>query len=684
MRRLSTYSAIWILMFLFDLTVTENKLYPKQNLCFSNLQKERVARDLSKKFWKRRLLHKNEMVETIGSLNETSRLLNDQLDHQITKDINFNRDLENVMENIKGRTLIDYNGPSIIGEDLDNKSDQDLADHVRVKRNESINDSIIRHQSNHSVNIFDSSPKNFWSNTTNVYDSSMFEFEGSYVNSDHKNRSNALHATTVDIPHLRYKRGVLSKKDRHGTRLKRSIRHLEHHVGTENRKKKHDTKSSHKNVKKKVNNSKKSSKKRKTLSAKAMSKSRIEKRESGNDSLNPDLAGTNITDYDKREEAAVVLPFVHTGKAELRIRIEKIPRNESLISNWTDQTIETTSIETTSIETTSIETTCTCTPTTVLKYDDEIVDANATNLQLVPNSTGKEKCDNLTLEIVVKKLEYGNNVSSWGMKDSGNASFYNAVSHAIGFDSSRIKDGQELESGKYNRATISSDEDAKSRAKRNQEITSSRYLRNDRSTMIGPKRFKNERGISIKNIKHKRTNHKSRGNRAVQSIEEIKELAEKLVIKVNELQMYVSKRNETRYATNICIDKDANLLATEKTSRISSEKKHVARVSKSKIADNHKHFARNSGRVNLAGKKTSSRMLSSGSRLARGKNQIQNTSRRKWGRWMDWSSCSVTCGKGRQIRWRHCLHDCDDAEIEMEEKACQLPACPPGKFLGIF
>lgn len=234
----------------------------------------------------------------------------------------------------------------------------------------------------------------------------------------------------------------------------------------------------------------------------------------------------NNKNFDKqREEDAVALPFVHTGKAELRIRIEKIPRNESSLI-WTDHSIETS---------TSIETTCTCTPTTVLKYDDEIVDANATNLQLVPNfdSTGKEKFDNLTLEIVVKKLDYGNNVSSWGTKDSGNASFYNAVSHPIGSDSSRIKDGRELESGKYNRATISSNEDAKSRAKRNQEITSSRYLRNDRSTMIGPKRFKNERGTSIKSIKHKKTKHKSRGNRAVQSIEEIKELAEKLVIKVS-------------------------------------------------------------------------------------------------------------------------------------------------------
>lgn len=62
----------------------------------------------------------------------------------------------------------------------------------------------------------------------------------------------------------------------------------------------------------------------------------------------------------------------------------------------------------------------------------------------------------------------------------------------------------------------------------------------------------------------------------------------------------------------------------------------------------------------------------------------ESKSNNKWGKWTDWSSCSVTCGKGRQIRWRYCLRDCSTAETEMEEKACQLPACPPGKFLGIF
>lgn len=238
----------------------------------------------------------------------------------------------------------------------------------------------------------------------------------------------------------------------------------------------------------------------------------------------------NNKNFDKqREEDAVALPFVHTGRAELRVRIEKIPRNESsFVSNWTDRSIGTS----------------TCRPTALLKYDDEIVDANATDRQLVPNfdSTGREKFDNLTVEIIVKKLDYGNNVSSWGTSDSGNASFYNAVSHPIGSDLSRIKDDRDLESGKYNRAKISLDEDAKSRAKRNQEITSSRYLRSDRNTMIGSKPFKNGQRTSIEDIKHKKTKHKSRGNRAVKSIEEIKELAEKLMVKVSPLYRLTKNR----------------------------------------------------------------------------------------------------------------------------------------------
>lgn len=131
---------------------------------------------------------------------------------------------------------------------------------------------------------------------------------------------------------------------------------------------------------------------------------------------------------------------------------------------------------------------------------------------------------------------------------------------------------------------------------------------------------------------------------------------------------------------NFCIDKKANR-AIIKTPKISLGK-HVLN---SKIArnDNYQHLATNSEQTSLAGRRTSVFSFS-GSRFPRTQSRTRRKSQRKWGRWMDWSSCSVTCGKGRQIRWRHCLRDCDDVETEMEEKACQLPACPPGKFLGIF
>ncbi|XP_072754211.1 uncharacterized protein [Anoplolepis gracilipes] len=673
MPRLLTYSAIWILMLLFDLTVTENKLYPKRNISLFDLQKEIVARDSFKKFWKRRLLHKNEVLETVGSLmNETSRLVN----NQIAKDTNLNGEFENVMENTKERTLIDYNDPAIIGEDLDNKNNQNFTDHVRVKRNGLTNDSIIDHQLNHTVNLFDSFPQRFWSNTDaiNVYGDSTSDFKD-YVNSDHRNRSSILDATILHIPYSQHKKGVLSKNRQYGKRMKRNIRHSKYRVGIENRKKKNDKlKSSRKSTMKKANNSKKTSKKTKIVPVKTMSKSRIEKRQSRNDSLKTDLLRTSITDYDKREEDAVALPFMHTGRAELRVRIEKIPRNESFLNNWTDYSIKTT----------------TCSPA-LSKYDDEIVDANTTEFQFISNidSTERQKVNNLTVEIIVKKLNYGNGPSNRRTNDFGNASFCNTESHPIESDLSRIKDDRDLESD--NRARISgqlSDENAKSRAKRNQKITS-RRLRSDWNAMIGSKRFKNGQETLIEDAKHEKMKHKSRDNRTLMSIKEIKELAEKLIVKVNELQMYVSDCNETRHTTDIYVDKNANRVVIEETPRISSEKKHVAKVSancKSDIANDHRHFTRNSGRMILREKGiSSSRMPFSGTRFARGDNPNQKIkSRRKWGRWMDWSSCSVTCGKGRQIRWRHCLRDCNDAETEMEEKACQLPACPPGKFLGIF
>ena len=60
--------------------------------------------------------------------------------------------------------------------------------------------------------------------------------------------------------------------------------------------------------------------------------------------------------------------------------------------------------------------------------------------------------------------------------------------------------------------------------------------------------------------------------------------------------------------------------------------------------------------------------------------------RRHWDYWTEWSPCSVTCGKGRKIRWRRCIaRVCNTGELEMEEKTCQLPACNVlSKFLDIL
>jgi hypothetical protein len=136
------------------------------------------------------------------------------------------------------------------------------------------------------------------------------------------------------------------------------------------------------------------------------------------------------------------------------------------------------------------------------------------------------------MEIILKKSEYGNDISNQETNNFGNT-LYNSESYSTKLNSLALKG--DLKNGKYDHANkISmelSDGNMKSRAKRNQEMTSKCYLRNDINTRS--KRFKNaEQKMSIGNIKHKKTRHRIRGNRAVRSIGEIKELAEKLIIKV--------------------------------------------------------------------------------------------------------------------------------------------------------
>jgi len=262
--------------------------------------------------------------------------------------------------------------------------------------------------------------------------------------------------------------------------------------------------------------------------------SRIEKRESGNSDFTnisnaekvlnnqKDATLTNNRSFVEQQKNAVMLPFVQTGRAELRVRIEKIPTNESsLISSnhWTDRSV--------GISPCSI---------TLPKYNtsDEILDVNLTNLELAPNfDSGRKKADNVTVEITLKKLNLGN-ASSQETSDSTseNTSFYNAYS--IGSNVSGIEDNRNTENGKYDRTNEMSvefsDEDAKSRAKRNQQVTSKHYL-SDKNVKESTRFNDIEQGIGDtkrEKIRYGRT----RGNRAVRSIEEIKDLAEKLIVKV--------------------------------------------------------------------------------------------------------------------------------------------------------
>lgn len=145
--------------------------------------------------------------------------------------------------------------------------------------------------------------------------------------------------------------------------------------------------------------------------------------------------------------------------------------------------------------------------------------------------------------------------------------------------------------------------------------------------------------------------------------------------KVNELQKYVSNYSETPHTTDPCISKKA-----ERAPRLSEDSNYKSKF----VRDTSDHERLTNNRQAISEEQRTFQVPPNVSRVTQANSRSRRKSLRKWNRWTDWSSCSVTCGKGRQIRWRHCLRDCDDAEIEMEEKACQLPACPPGRFLGIF
>lgn len=47
-----------------------------------------------------------------------------------------------------------------------------------------------------------------------------------------------------------------------------------------------------------------------------------------------------------------------------------------------------------------------------------------------------------------------------------------------------------------------------------------------------------------------------------------------------------------------------------------------------------------------------------------------------WDQWGNWSTCSVTCGIGKIVRWRHCISgSCSLGEKKAQLKTCTSAAC---------
>lgn len=286
----------------------------------------------------------------------------------------------------------------------------------------------------------------------------------------------------------------------------------------------------------------KKSKKTGTKSAKAIDKSRteakIEKRE--NENLNYDVGQLDYVKTEpsvnreehvgkssgqRRSENVVPLPFVQIGKAQVRIRIEKISTSESARSNsWTDRSPTTGPFST-------------ALPKEII---DEIANTSVTNPEFIPSldSIGAKGGDNLTVEITLKKFENGVPPGRKGC-DSDKTMLHNVELRPTKSTLSDVKDERNSENGEYDRSNRafaeSADEDAKSRAKRNQLVASRRYLRSDARAM-GFKRFEDAGESSIRYDERGRTRYaRIRSSRAARSVEEIKELAEKLISKVNHL-----------------------------------------------------------------------------------------------------------------------------------------------------
>ncbi|PBC32343.1 Thrombospondin-1 [Apis cerana cerana] len=71
-------------------------------------------------------------------------------------------------------------------------------------------------------------------------------------------------------------------------------------------------------------------------------------------------------------------------------------------------------------------------------------------------------------------------------------------------------------------------------------------------------------------------------------------------------------------------------------------------------------------------------------KYAKNAKKNNSSSNESWDGWGNWSSCSVTCGNGRQVRWRHCAAEhCTKGLKKAQIKTCRLKEFSVSKLTNV-